>query len=299
MSANAFLGEMTCAELDSFLYAYLDGEFGPEERARFERHLTVCNRCAQHLHMEADFHETLRSKSHELLLDPALRAPDSLRRDIQARFRQEQQRATLRSWMRASAAAVAIAAAGGAYVYVRPGSRERFAEDAALRHAKALPFEIQQTTPEHFEAWFQGKLEHRVPVPRLPNAKVAGARLSNVKDKEAAYITYDTAAGSGLAARRMGLFVFYDAKGEVTAAQLPSVEVDSSHGYNVATWRDHEIVYELVTDLDESDILQMLRGAEPSPHIRNTAPSMLSAPTPPLPTRPDSRNLVKPASLQQ
>jgi hypothetical protein len=36
------------------------------------------------------------------------------------------------------------------------------------------------------------------------------------------------------------------------------VQVGSSLGYNVAVWREGEIVYELVTDLDESDIRRML-----------------------------------------
>src|SRR5262245_36502025 len=284
MSANIFQAEMTCDELDGFLYPYLDGEFGPDERLQFERHLAQCSRCAQRVHLEAGFHEMLRKSTQELLFDPALRAPDGLRRRIQGRLRQEQQRARARSWIRASAAAVVIATASGAYVYFRPGLRERFAEDAAMRHAKALPFEIQQTTPDRFEAWFQGKLDHRVPVPRLPNAKLAGARLSHVKDKQAAYIAYDAASSGGLGSRRIGLFVFYDAKKEFPAAPLPSLELDSSHGYNVATWRDHEIVYELVTDLDETDIRQMLNGSQPT-----TRPSAT-----PLPSAE-----VKPASLQQ
>jgi anti-sigma factor RsiW len=282
MSANGFVSEMTCAELDSFLYAYLDGEFGPNERLDFERHLSQCARCAQRVHLEAGFHETLRQKTQELLLDPALRAPDGLRRAIHASLRQEQHRAFVRSWVRASAAAVALVAASGAYVYLRPGLRERFAEDAALRHSKGLPFEIQQTTPEHFEAWFQGKLDHPVSVLRLPNAKLAGARLSHVKDKQAAYFAYDAAGSAGVAPRRIGLFVFYDAKGEVTAGPWPSVELDSSHGYNVATWRDREIVYELVSDLEETDIRRMLTGAH-----RN------SWPTSPLPSAE-----VQPASLK-
>ncbi len=295
MSASSFQAEMTCEELDGFLYAYLDGEFGPDERLQFERHLAQCGRCAQRIHLEAGFHETLRKKTQELLSDPALRAPDGLRHEIQARIRHEQHRASLQSWIRASAAAVAIASVGAAYVYLRPGSRERFAEDAALRHAKVLPFEIQQTTPEHFEAWFQGKLDHGVRVPRLPNAQLAGARLSNVKDKQAAYFTYDASSSAGIAPRRIGLFVVYDPKREITAAPLP--ELDSSHGYNVATWREHEIVYELVTDLDEADIRQMLSGAQSIARTRVQAPEpLLSSPTSPPAT--EGRPLVKPASLQ-
>ena len=42
------------------------------------------------------------------------------------------------------------------------------------------------------------------------------------------------------------------------AVALNRGRVAPSHGFNVAVWRDEEIVYELVTDLDESDIRRML-----------------------------------------
>jgi anti-sigma factor RsiW len=286
---------INCQELEAFLYAYLDREFEPGEQIEIERHLAECGRCARRVHQEAAFHEALRKKTRELLTDPALRAPEALRHSIQARLRQAQHRAMLRGWIRASAAAVVIAAAGGAYVYIRPGTRERFIEEAALRHAKALPFEIQRVLPEHYEAWFEGKLDHRVRVPQLPNATVAGARLTNVRDKSAAYIGYN-ASDSSTSQRRIGLFVFRDEKNEVEATSLPGVEVDPSHGYNVAVWRDRELVYELVSDLDEADIRQMVSAAHASSRMRAHPPEpRITAPPSQLPQGP---SLVQPASVQ-
>jgi hypothetical protein len=37
------------------------------------------------------------------------------------------------------------------------------------------------------------------------------------------------------------------------------VQVDSTTGLNVAIWRDDEIVYELVSELTEADILKILQ----------------------------------------
>ncbi len=153
---------------------------------------------------------------------------------------------------------VLVALGGGAWE-LRPREEEKIVSDAALRHAKGLPFEIQQANPEAVEAWFGGKLDHRVALPRFQNATLAGARLSNVTDKPAAYVSYDTEA-AGAARKRLGLFVFDDAHGDVDAAPLPAVEVKNRHGYNVALWRQGEIVYELVTDLDEADIRRMLEA---------------------------------------
>ena len=109
------------------------------------------------------------------------------------------------------------------------------------------------------EAWFDGKLDHRVSVPHWPNVRLSGARISNVTDRPAAYISYERGGDThGAPARRIGLFVFDDTRREVEAPPLRAVQVNSSLGYNVAMWREGEIVYELVSDLDESDIRRML-----------------------------------------
>ncbi len=45
--------------------------------------------------------------------------------------------------------------------------------------------------------------------------------------------------------------------------------MDSVRGFNTATWRDGEIVYQLVTDLDEHDIQAILQ--------RPSAPTVIPA----------------------
>jgi len=297
MSGESLRRAMTCDELEGFLYVYLDGEFGASEKVEFERHLASCSSCARKVHVESAFRENLRRLARESANAPSARAPESLRRSIQSWVRQEQQRAAFRGWVRASAAAAVIVAAGGAYFYLRPGSRAVYIEAAALRHAKSLPFEVQRDAPELLEAWFKGKLEHSVRVPTFPNTTVAGARLSNVKDKQAAYIAYDAASVNSGRTTRIGLFVFQDSDRDVPAQPLSSVELDSSHGYNVAIWRDREIVYELVSDLDESDIRQMLAQSA-LPRRRSLVNEQRPAPTTPAPTV-QTPSLVQPASLQQ
>ena len=158
-----------------------------------------------------------------------------------------------------AAAALVVGVAGGTWLTLRPERSQRFVDDAARRHAKRLPAEVAGVSHENVEAWFDGKLDHRVSVPRLPNVRLSGARISNVSDRPAAYISYErTPEAQGAPSKRIGLFVFDDARRDVEAPPLPAVQVGSSQGYNVAVWRENEIVYELVTDLDESDIRRML-----------------------------------------
>ena len=90
-------------------------------------------------------------------------------------------------------------------------------------------------------------------VPHFPNATAAGARLLQVRDKPAAYIRFD-------APRPMGLFVYGDDH-EVDVGTEPAVS--NSNGYNVVSWRNGDLVYQLVTDLDEQDIRELLPPTHP------------------------------------
>src|SRR4051794_20269415 len=97
---------MTCQELDSILYPYLDGEFQPEERLEVEAHLTGCAECAQRVHEEARMQQSLRRAAKQAV--ETTRAPDALRARLQRGIRQEQRRASQGWWLRASAAALVV-----------------------------------------------------------------------------------------------------------------------------------------------------------------------------------------------
>jgi anti-sigma factor RsiW len=260
---------MICQELDRLLYPYLDGEFQPEERLDVESHLERCAACARRVEEEREIQQALRRAARHSI--QSSRAPASLRDGIQLGLRREQRRAHQLQWLRMGAAALVVMAVGGGWIALRPEERQRFMEDAARRHAKKLPFEISNMAPEHMEAWFGDKLDHRVAVPELPNTQVAGARISNVKDRPAAYISYETRPEKeGQAGRRIGLFVFDDKARELDAQAFPAVQMGTSEGYNVALWRDGEVVYELVSDLSEADILKMLQEQKRSSRVANT-----------------------------
>ncbi len=280
---------MTCDDFDSLLHPYVDGEFQAADRVDLEQHLSTCEDCMRRVMHERLFRETLRQK---VLGDdpeqPLHRAPDALRFAIQGSIRREVRRHQVRQVLTVTAAAAVVAAISASTYAWWPGERDRFVEDAARRHARALPAEITDAAHETVEAWFGGKLDHRVPVPRFPNAQVAGARISNVTDRPAAYISYKAPDTEGNP-RTIGLFVFGDASNDVEAKPLPRVQVDRRLGYNVALWRDGEIVYEMVTDLDERDIRALLNAQE-RPRDQRLP---LATPPSPLPTID-----VKPASLQ-
>ena len=246
---------MTCLDVDQFLHPYLDGEFEPAERLEVEAHLSECQSCARRVHKEARFREAMREQLR--LVHEVTVAPPSLRQNVLEGVRRQRRWAAAQTMLKASAAMLVVASASGAYLHLRPSARQRYVDDATAHHSRGLPVEIDRE-PGEVEAWFRGKLDHRVSVPQFDNARLAGARLSNVRERVAAQINYELATSP--TPRRMGLFVFGDPAGEVDAQPLPEVSVSSSRGYNVAVWRDGIIVYQLVTDLDEADIRRMVTG---------------------------------------
>jgi mycothiol system anti-sigma-R factor len=276
---------MTCQELDRLLYPYLDGEFQPEERMDVETHLETCAECARRVEKEREIQQTLRRAARHSV--QSSRAPQSLRTGIQVGLRREQRRASQFQWLRMSAAALVVVAVGGGWIALRPEERQRFVEDAAKRYAKRLPYEIANVGPEHVEAWFKGKLDHHVSLPALPHTQISGARLSNVDNRPAAYISYETRPErEGEEARRIALFVFEDARRDLDAQALPALpvdspalKVDSVENVSVVIWREEEIVYELVSDMNEADIRKLLLDKQRAARVSSTPRSTESVQT--------------------
>jgi anti-sigma factor RsiW len=273
---------MTCREFENLLHPYVDDEFDAVERAAADSHLAVCRGCSARVQEARGFRHALRTA---VATHDSRQAPEGLRVRVRDAVRRERRRRTARRALVASSAVMAVALAVSIGYASMPKRRDRFMLDAARRHARPLPVEIQARAHDEVEAWFRDKLDHRVPVPRLQNAQLAGARISNVQDRPAAYIRYQRPNPNG-PARDIGLFVFPDQDHEVEAYPLPSVQVDNRLGFNVAIWREGEIVYEMVTDLDERDILALFE-AQQGPH-----PSV-----PPHPSTPTVD--VRPVSLDR
>lgn len=256
---------MNCHHLETQLAAYLDGELVDEARAEFEAHLAACPLCPRHVEIERHNLAVIRAAAREdsPTVSPTLRAQvfQSLANDAQRQRRLGVARLT------AVAAGVTAALLVGNHQY-RGHQRRLYEQDAALRYARHFPLEIQQT-PDAIERWFGGKLDHPVNLPHFPNATATGARLLQVRDKPAAYIHYD-------AHRPMGLFVYGDDH-DVDVGAEPAL--GASHGYNVVSWREGDVVYQLVTDLDERDIRDLMppaRGDVPaSQRIPQAQPASL------------------------
>jgi anti-sigma factor (TIGR02949 family) len=253
---------MDCRELDNLLYPYLDGELVEGDRIAVETHLSACEGCRGSTDRERAMLLVIRTRAKSA----AVEAPASLRSRLQEKLSEHHRARRVRQVSKLAAAAAGIAVCSvAAHQGWRSYQRGLYVQDAVSRHARAYPLEIEKPTPEQLEAWFDGKLDHHVAVPRYQNVVTRGGRLLNVRDRQAAYIRFDTEKN-----RRLGLFVYGDKPGDVDVSEP---EVDRANGFNTVTWREGDVVYTLVTDLDDDDIRAML-----PPRAGN--PALMAPPTP-------------------
>jgi len=267
---------MNCSELDPLIYPYLDGELDETERGYLEGHVAVCVGCRGRLSREAAFQGALRRSAQLRTRAPA---PEALRAMLRAGIHRESRRVQMLSWARWGSLALAAAAAGVVYMESRPGHREQLLEDAALRYQRRLPYELTTASRADVERWFGDQMSTRVALPHVPGATIAGARLSNLREHEAAYVVYQLPSQQRGEDRRLGLFVVEDPQREIpSVAAWPQVGVRNVRGVSIASWRSGGLVYELVSDMDEADLRRTLREIDP------TAP-----PTPPPEVVPPQR----------
>lgn len=264
-----------CGDVERFLEPYLDGEFDLAERALLEDHLLACGRCREAAAAAASFRSRLRAKLREAMgpgTAPGT-APASLRQSIGEALDREE--APALAWLRRivsplPVAALAACIAGALVVFAGYRSTDPLVEEAVRKHARDLPLELSTASvaPELIPGMLASHLDFNPRPPSFQGRDVhlVGARLAQLRDWPAAYMRYQTPRG------QVGLFIIADPERRVVGSGHPvragpaTMRVINARGYNVAVWRRNEIVYSLVSDLDEADLVRLVETAESAEH---------------------------------
>lgn len=270
-------GAFDCRDVGGLLAAWVDGELDPSEKAAFDAHLLACPGCARaargHLGLKQAVRRT-SSGSH---------APARLRTSISARLQDErlplgpallQRAGALEPRTVALAAGLAgvltwFAAGGLTRPVLGASPAQRALEEGVAQHAGTLPLDFAASDAGAVQRWLQSRLDYNVRLPRFPaqsgsrTPSIQGARLSIAHSRPAAVIRY---AVPDAEQRRISLVVVDDPAaepaGEPRRLAGHEVWVSRSRGFNVATWRHDEIVYSLISDLEEQDVLDLVRAAQ-------------------------------------
>ncbi len=257
------MAAMDCGELERAVDAYLDGEFDARERAEADAHLAKCERCRALADAQGRIRTAVRARLREAMAPPAQagRAPAALRTRIHDALALGHRPLWRRALAPVPLGALAACAAGALLVLATHGGDNALVEEAVRNHNRRLPLEVVEGS---IPGWFAGKLDFN-PAPPLFHAdgvRVLGARLSNLRELPAAYIRYELPRGQA------GLFIVDDPgrrfgeAGREMRLGPNVVWLLNARGYNVAVWRDNEIVYSLVSDLDESALFDLVRTAQ-------------------------------------
>jgi anti-sigma factor RsiW len=253
-----------CRKLEeTFLHAFVDGEFSAEENAEVKVHLAGCPSCAHAVRLHQSY------KAAMLRANSA--APHAFYHEVREALDEEpRQGRWARAFQRPSAVAVAAAAVGAMVWFLAGGlSHPLFGghsmiEDGVALHARALPLDFTANDPRTAQKWLEGKLDFGVHLPRFAQGpRLQGVRLSSVHQRQAAVVTYYLPQGDG---RRVSLLIVDDPEPQLAGAarRIANREVwlSRARGFNVASWRNDEIVYSLISDLDEQDVLALVQAAE-------------------------------------
>jgi anti-sigma factor RsiW len=121
--------------------------------------------------------------------------------------------------------------------------------------------EVEGADPSVAASWFRGKVDFPVRVPRLDlqNASFDGARLSHVRDHQAAHMVY-TVDG-----HRVTLMIFSTDDIAIRGGDLVHVEgrdvvLGRRKGFNVAVMLDGDMAYAFSSDLPRGRLLDIVRS---------------------------------------
>lgn len=133
-------------------------------------------------------------------------------------------------------------------------------------HQRNLPVEVTGPSDEQVRYWFRDKVNFPVRLPRFDRAShrqvnLLGARLSHLREKQAAYVVYESDGN------KVSVMVF-DGQGVKRLAPTPRQDprVYNANGYNVAIVEDNGVTYSITSELPREDMVQLVDAAfHPTP----------------------------------
>lgn len=250
---------MECHDVERQAQLSIDDELSGREKADLEQHLGQCRRCQNSVGATRWFHHQLRAKLSES--SDVLQAPVGLEQRICRRIRTERPRRPLRYMVPAAVAAGLV----GVLSFTPAQDASLDPEEAVLRHSRNMPPEVRARGSEsEVQRFFQRNLRYEVEIPRLPlrspHLRLVGGRLSNLANHEAAHLMYDHRGA------RISVFARPLSKGWSRPAHFNERNVDGlpllvgrHRGYNVVALRRKNVLYSLVSDVDDVQLIELAR----------------------------------------
>lgn len=147
-------------------------------------------------------------------------------------------------------------------------SRDAIVAESVNLHRRNLPVEVTGPSGERVRYWFHGKLDFPVRLPRFERAghndvNLLGARLSHLREKQAAYVVYEARG------QKLSVMVF---DGHHRVRPMPSPhhplrraspgrQIYNADGYNVAIIENNGVTYSITSELPQEDMVKLVNAA--------------------------------------
>jgi anti-sigma factor RsiW len=261
---------MTCEEARDRLLDAQRARLAPETRAALQAHLQTCAACTHEESAEALLSEALESRL------PQHAAPVALKRRLAAEWPGAPAAAPgpWRRWARYLVPAAAVAAGlliGVPLVYQR-GAEHASAQmvaEAVNDHLRILssrhPLDIESGGIHQVKPWFEGRLDF-APVVRFDGDQdfpLRGGAVGYYLDRKAAVFVFNRRLHT------ISLFVFraeglpWPTRGLRRVGGVDA-HVTTSRGFNSVLWRDGELGYALVSDVDPVELARLAERLAPT-----------------------------------
>jgi anti-sigma factor RsiW len=248
-------GASDCKATRAQLLEEIRGRLSEPERQRFAEHLQGCVECRK-------IHE------RELLLDralgkrPSFSLPDSLRDKLSTQLAVAKPKPRFGRWLAVMAPSLAAAALLVLLVGGRLGHGQQLVDEAVNDHLRVLyaehPIEIESGGIHQVKPWFSGRLDF-APVLSFSGDDefpLEGGAIGLFVDRKAATFVFKHRLHTAT------LFVFrnegltWPLRNDASVGALPASST-TSRGFNVLLWRDGDLGYALVSDVDRSELARL------------------------------------------
>ncbi len=246
---------MDCKDFEQYLQPYLDGEFTEGEEQEIESHFKYCPVCQQKVAFERWFKRGVRQAvTNE-------EAPRALRAQVALSMMEQRKKSVPLAWKLAPAMAMALVFA---VILFQPRIEISPIVEAAVDvHTKELPYDVQSPDYKTVRTYLRKKTGFAVPSVKFTNSRIelVGGRVDRVYNHSAAYYGFQREG------RRYSLVVAtdtgnHDLAGTVRRAGNREVYLDQRRGFNVVAWRDRKLIYTLVSDDNESNLMKAVETAD-------------------------------------
>jgi anti-sigma factor RsiW len=244
---------VNCAELNTLLHGYLDGELDLVHNLEIERHLGDCPACAAGLRQQQHLRDALR--------DPTLyhRAGGGLRERILSALPQRTTPSSLPRRSRRMPAVAAVLATAACLALlalltwgvVRSNRGEDFlVREVVAGHVRSMmgkrpAVDVESSDTHTVKPWFRGQVDYAPPVRDLTDHDfpLSGGRLDYLDNQKVAALVYKRHK------HVINVFVWPQAGGNEEAAQELTRQ-----GYNLIHWARGGFSWWVISDLNLQEL---------------------------------------------